>query len=218
MVADRKVSVPAWKRHRTIYQRNLKDRQDSDIDVAFATLFLNRCCRSGIFFNGGPIGGYDQTGNYKIDVRFSRAELIRRIEHIAAYRGRIHVYNLSATAFLCRLPSISPGPLDRTIAYLDPPYFEQGQSLYTFSFDMDDHASLAKYINYQTAFRWIVSYDDHTEIRTLYRERMPNVLNMGYCVHSTKVGRELLIPSANCLLPIAILPKGRMESATEEAA
>jgi DNA adenine methylase len=212
------VSVPAWRRHRRIYLRNIRAAVDPDLDVAFATLFLNRCCRSGVFFNGGPIGGFDQTGNYKIDVRFSREELIRRIERIASYRDRIRLFNMPAVTFLQRLPDLSPLPVTKVLAYLDPPYFEQGERLYTFSFGMDEHTQLAQSINGEDRFRWLVSYDDHPEIRALYRERIPNVLNMGYCVGSTKVGRELLIPSANCDLPKAVAAKGRMTSEMEEAA
>ena len=57
----------------------------------FSAFYLNRCNRSGIIMNGGPIGGVKQTGKWKLDARFNKAELRRRCEKVAEYRERIHV-------------------------------------------------------------------------------------------------------------------------------
>ena len=70
-----KLSVAEWRRQRAIYQRGSRK---SILQLGFATFYLNRCNRSGIIASGGPIGGLDQTGKWKIDARFNRSELAQR--------------------------------------------------------------------------------------------------------------------------------------------
>src|SRR3990172_10519518 len=72
-------TIIEWRHQRNIY---LKHEQHSTIKVALATFFLNRCNRSGIISTGGPIGGINQCGPWRIDARFNKRQLIRRIEKI----------------------------------------------------------------------------------------------------------------------------------------
>ena len=58
--------------------------------LGFATFFLNRTNHSGIL-NGGMIGGKSQSGDWRLDARFNRSELVRRIRKIASYKDRIHL-------------------------------------------------------------------------------------------------------------------------------
>ena len=60
------------------------------LSLAFATLFLNRTNRSGIL-NAGPIGGYAQDGEWKLDVRFDKEVIIAKIDSIAKEKERIAV-------------------------------------------------------------------------------------------------------------------------------
>ena len=63
------VTIEEWLTQKQIYD------QPSDydsIDIGFSTFFLNRCNRGGILPNAGPIGGYEQTGNYLINARFNK--------------------------------------------------------------------------------------------------------------------------------------------------
>ena len=46
--------------------------------------------RSGIL-NAGPIGGYSQSGEWKLDVRFDKETLIAKIAVIAEHKQRITV-------------------------------------------------------------------------------------------------------------------------------
>ena len=94
------------------------------LELAFAAFFLNRTNRSGIL-KAGPIGGYTQTGNYLIDVRFNKSELINRIRNIAQRKNRIFVYNQDVRIFLRRyLPRYN-----NVFVYLDPPYYNKGKEL-----------------------------------------------------------------------------------------
>src|ERR1043165_4723732 len=72
-IRDKKVTPEEWRRQRNILH-NFKDYSPSS--VAFATFFLNRTNRSGILHSGGMIGGNDQIGEWKLDARYNKPELI----------------------------------------------------------------------------------------------------------------------------------------------
>jgi DNA adenine methylase len=190
------INVVEWRRQREVMRRW---KTAKILDLGFATFFINRCNRSGVF-NAGPIGGYDQTGNYKIDVRFNKFELRKKIERITLYRDRIKIWNLDAMQFMKRVFQRDDVTRNRSLVYMDPPYFKKAQRLYPLYFVDTDHERLARYLNCQKRMRWLVSYDDTEEIRRLY-SGTKNLLFMNYFLHSVRTGRELFIPSPNCKLP-----------------
>ena len=75
-IRNTEVTLNNWKRFRKIF---LNKEKASLFDLGFATFFLNRTNRSGII-NGGVIGGVKQKGEYKIDCRFNKDNLIDRIK------------------------------------------------------------------------------------------------------------------------------------------
>src|SRR5690606_28203019 len=79
------VTMRVWKKQRAIYERRNHARLK---ELGFATLFLNRCNRSGII-GGGVIGGKEQRGDWDITARFGKPELIDRIRRIGRYATRI---------------------------------------------------------------------------------------------------------------------------------
>jgi DNA adenine methylase len=191
-----RVNVKEWRHQREVMGGW---KTAKTLDLGFATFFLNRCNRSGVF-NAGPIGGYDQTGNYKIDARFNKASLRKKIERIIIYKDRITTWNLDAVQFLKDVFHKGNVKRSTSLVYMDPPYFKKAQRLYPLYFNGYDHARLAKYLNSQKRMRWLVSYDDTEEIRVLY-SGTKNLLFMNYFLHSVRTGRELFIPSWNCILP-----------------
>jgi DNA adenine methylase len=205
------VNVKHWRRQRAVL-RSIS--QHSILEVGFATFYLNRSNHSGVL-NGGPIGGLNQTGNYKIDARFNKKALRKKIERIALYSDRITVKNLDGVEFLKWLFSNGTVRAEAAFVYMDPPFFEKAARLYKIYFRDSDHDKLAKFLNHEHGFRWIVSYDDTPHIRKLYRDR-PNVLLAKYSLHTTKTGRELIISSPNCSLPSDLLGSflsGRLRAA-----
>jgi DNA adenine methylase len=191
------VTIDEWKRQRDIY-RNYG--RHSRIKVAFASFYLNRCNRSGIMVNGGPIGGLEQAGKWRIDARFNKDELIRRIEKIHLYRDRIDVYNMDAIDFLRELAGRSDDIGD-TLVYLDPPYFLKGRELYLNHYSPEDHVTLATYMKQQTNFLWIMTYDDISEIRRLYEGCVITTFQLDYSAHSRKKGQEICIFGSNLEMP-----------------
>src|SRR6185436_10707617 len=86
------VTMREWKKQKAVFA----NQAGADLaDLGFATLFLNRTNRSGIL-SGGVIGGQEQTGNWLIDARFGKTELIRRIRKIGRYRQRVKIYQKDA--------------------------------------------------------------------------------------------------------------------------
>lgn len=191
------VSIAEWERQRDIYRQ---ERRHSRIKVALAAFYLNRCNRSGIMVNGGPIGGFAQSGRWRLDARFNKDELIRRVEKIHTYRDRISFHNMDAIQFLERVVS-HLSDRDKALVFLDPPYYEKGSRLYLNHYQHRDHAQLAEYMKREHAFRWVMTYDNVSEIRDLYEECSSLSFSLPYSAHGRKTGRELLIHCRSLVLP-----------------
>jgi DNA adenine methylase len=185
------VDVDEWQRQRAIQD----DPQADEIDLAFSTFFLNRTSRSGII-GGGVIGGLDQTGKWKIDARFGRDDLIRRIRKIARHRSRITVTGLDAKQYLATtLPQV-----DTPFVYLDPPYYIKGGDLYQNSYSPDDHAAIAQLVQ-KLEVPWIVSYDAVPAIDSLYTPARRIAYGLSYSAQERYRGHEAMFFSDDLLLP-----------------
>lgn len=191
------LTVEEWHRQRDVYGRCDKR---STVSLGFATFFLNRTSRSGILHNSGPIGGYKQTGNYKIDVRFNRQKLARRIQRIGAYSERINVSNLDGLALL-KVLNRAPTKARNSFVYLDPPYYVKGAELYMNKFNHAQHRILAKYLSKPRNFPWIMTYDNAPEIRHLYRNFSQSNFDLSYSAYERRVGKELLIHPNSISIP-----------------
>ena len=200
LIKNTRLTVASWDRQKRIFA---KPQDHSYIEVGFATFFLNRTNRSGIL-NGGPIGGRDQSGPWKIDARYNADELIFRIESIAKMKNRIKLTHSDALAFLkFGLPSWSKSAL----IYLDPPYYDQGRELYYDYYEPKDHANLATFIKGHMRGRfWMVSYDNIVAIKKLYSGFRSVVYNVGYTAREQRVGREVMFFSPKLEVPDLIGP------------
>jgi len=191
------VTIKERDRQRAIFM----GEQDSTVlDRGFATLFLNRTNRSGIL-RGGVIGGKDQTGAYKLDCRFNREDLVRKVRRIAAYKDQISLSRLDAKTFL---RTIIPKSHEKTLVNLDPPYFLRGPELYTNFYKEQDHADLAKEVR-SLPRRWIVTYDDAPEIRRLYADLPTFSSSLNYFAQEKRKGSELLVVDPRLTLPAGLV-------------
>lgn len=192
LIKTKPLTITEWRRQRTIYHNPTKH---GILKLGFATLFLNRTNRSGIL-NAGVIGGFAQEGKWLIDARFNREELSERIRRIGAYSHRIHVSNEDTSIFLQQL-QLPP----KSLVYLDPPYFHKGQRLYRNHYQPEDHEQIAKMVQSELPYRWIVSYDNTPEISKLYTGRRQVSYILHYSAQTRRQGGELMIFCDSLRLP-----------------
>lgn len=169
------------------YYKQIQKEGSSDyFELAKSTFFLNRTNVSGVI-KGGVIGGYDQTGKYKMDVRFNKKDLIERIQKISNFKKRINVTNLDGLAFVKKMDSKK----EDIFIYLDPPYYQKGADLYMNFYSTDDHKKLSQHVN-RIQKKWMVSYDNHEFILNLYAAKRKLLYKLSQSA-SNRVGDEVLI-------------------------
>jgi DNA adenine methylase len=176
------LTVPEWDR-----QKDTLRTARSGFDLGFAFFYLNRTNRSGIM-NAGVIGGRAQRGSWRINARFNRDELAARVRALAPFRRHITVTSLDALDFLAELSTLN----ERLLTYLDPPYYDKGQQLYTNFYNAEDHAAIASFL---TTYRqpWVMTYDACDDIRALYRKNRIADSEVSYSARDVRRGQEVVI-------------------------
>ena len=195
LIDDTEITIENWKKQKEIQQ----NREDASLfELGFSTLFLNRTNTSGIM-NGGVIGGVGQKGKYKIDCRFNKSEIIKRIKLIAKYKKNIHLYQLDALELIKKIQKESKNK--QTIFYFDPPYYLKGRSLYTNYYKHEDHLEIYNAITNIKNSQWIVSYDNTPEIKKIYKNFKPLEYSFLHTAYRSKEGREVLFFNKNLIVP-----------------
>lgn len=180
------LTIEEWERQHNIC---LTQNNKYSFELGFATFYMNRTNRSGII-KGGVIGGTEQIGKWKIDARFNREELIRRIESIAKRKADIKLYNKDINSFIIRYIPLYE---ENTFVYFDPPYFEKGKQLYMNFFQLNDHIRIERTIRNHVNCDWIITYDDIMEIQNIYRNYSICKYDLNYSVSSKRKASELMI-------------------------
>lgn len=198
-----KVDIAEWHRQRQVHA----EERANLLNLGFATLFLNRTNRSGIL-KGGVIGGKEQTGNYSIDCRFDRSDLIRKIRRIALYREQIHLTSIDARLYIGSKLKTLP---QHALVNVDPPYYRAGPNLYTNSYQHQDHVALARAVRKMTN-RWMLTYDDAPEISAMYAGLAQYRKTLTYYAQVKRSAAELLVLSGN-LEPPTILQASQRDVA-----
>lgn len=192
MIVDTPVTMDVWREQHEI------QKQKENIDklaLGFSTFFLNRANRSGIL-SAGVIGGQNQTGRFKIDARFNKEDLIKRIQNVAEFTDRIVLTNLDAIELL---KSIS-GLRDKSLCYLDPPYYVKGRDLYLNYYNDNDHRQIAKAVG-EYPGKWLMSYDAAPFITNLYKGYRQSEYYLSYSAGNPAKGLEVMIYSNDLILP-----------------
>ena len=190
MIKDTPVTPHEWEVQKRIQKEKTRC---SLLKLGFSTFFLNRTNRSGII-NAGIIGGKAQSGKWKMDARYNKIELIRRIERISQYRNKIELYNLDAVALVKKLRRVLPS---NTLFYFDPPYYVKGQDLYLNYYNYQDHQQIADEIINVSRQKWIVTYDNVRQIKKLYSEFRQVKYTLNYSAAKANKGEEIMIFSDN---------------------
>jgi DNA adenine methylase len=193
LITDTPVTMDEWHRQKAIQSSDAP----SILELGFSTFFLNRTNRSGIIL-GGVIGGKDQTGNWKLDARFNKENLCKRIQSIAMYASRIRLYNLDA-ANLIR--TVLPKLPDKSLVYLDPPYYVKGQDLYENHYFHQDHLDIANLVKHEISLPWVVSYDHAPEIMAMYQGCKSITYGINYSAQDRYKGAEAMFFSDKLTIP-----------------
>lgn len=185
------VTVEERTKQKIIYSRGPRA---GTFALGVSTFFLNRTNHSGIL-NGGMIGGNHQRGEWKIDARFNRNELIRRIRRIAEHRAHIKLTCLDAERLLRSLRESA-----NSLVYLDPPYVGAGKALYMNAYKQADHISVRDAVR-RLKRKWVVSYDDVPLIRRLYRDYRVRDLELLHTARQARLGTEVLFFCEDTFIP-----------------
>jgi DNA adenine methylase len=160
----------------------------NDLTFGFATFYLNRTNRSGIL-RGRPIGGLAQTGAWKIDARFNREELARRVRRLGLYANRVTVLEEHGVDVVRRHLAAD------ALVYADPPYLERGGRLYLNVMSWEDHAALAGILRGSDA-PWMVTYDRDPRVVELYQGQARAEFGLTHSAGPAHAGREYAIFSS----------------------
>ena len=192
------------------YKEHLTDKppeltsDDLVAEYGFKKLAIHQISYSGLGTkSGGPLGGASQKSDYKVDCRWSPKYICKKIDKL---NNRFSELNIRCTNL-----DFSELILDTecdAVIYLDPPYFVKGNELYQHGFNEEDHNRLAKALK-ETNHKWVLSYDDCEEIRSLYEgwSNIEVIDGINYSItalknketgeRSSRTKTELLIMSRN---------------------
>lgn len=188
LIMNTEINIKEWNQ-----QKEIQDRKNSEdlLTLGFSTLFLNRTNRSGII-KAGVIGGKEQKGEYKLDCRFNKADLINKIRLISEYRDNIELFNLDAGLLIDNIINKQKRKL---FIFFDPPYYKQGSNLYTNFYTHKDHVSLANKIKAIKYHSWILTYDNQKEIKDMYKGFKKEMYKLNYSVEKKYKGDEVIFYS-----------------------
>ena len=185
LIIDTNINIEEWHKQKNILT---KPEDHDQLEHGFAAFFLNRTNRSGIL-KGGVIGGKNQNGNYKLDARFNKENLSKRIEKVGRHADQINVYNLDALDLLSLVDTLLPRD---SLIYLDPPYYVKGQGLYRNFYKHEDHEQIRNALDHVQT-KWIVSYDNCPEIKDIYCGYHQEDYALNYSAYYKMKGSEVMI-------------------------
>jgi DNA adenine methylase len=184
------ITIEEWNREKKIYATT----SDPD-ELGLAAFFLNRTNVSGII-SGGVIGGINQNGNYRIDARFNRDNLIKKINNISSKADKIHLSNMDVIDFMHYMAQTD----ENMLVNFDPPYVNKGGALYRNYFDKKDHIKLHDAIkNFKK--KWIVTYDYCEFIQKLYEDFNEGTIDVYYSANRVRKANEYIIYSDDLIIP-----------------
>jgi DNA adenine methylase len=81
------------------------------------------------------------------------------------------------------------------------PYFKQGHSLYENHYLPEDHIRLADVFKKKLRRNWIISYDNHPQIRKAYRGCQRLIYSLPYSAARRYEGSEVMFFSPDLAVP-----------------
>ena len=193
-IHDVKITKEEWLKQEAILNT---PADHSLLEVGFSTFFLNRINRSGVLW-GSAAGEIKQNKLWKLDPRFNKDDLIRRIEWIAMFRSGVRLYNLDVEEFI---KSVLPTLPSKALIYLDPPYYVKGWWPYEGDYSHDDHVNIARLVKEHIDQHWIVSYDNAPEVIEMYKGYPTITYDIKYSARDSYKGAEVMFFSDGLIIP-----------------
>ena len=128
---------------------------------------------------------------YKLDVRYNKENLIARVQKIASYKNQINLYRQDALNFI---NTVVPTLSQKTLIYLDPPYYQKGAALYEHHYLHEDHVAMANAL-LNIKHKWVVSYDNAPEICNIYADYQNIAYDLAYSAADRYSGHEIIFYS-----------------------
>ncbi|PLX01103.1 MAG: DNA methyltransferase [Marinilabiliales bacterium] len=195
LIFETEITVEQWYKQKEVQK---KKKHVDILELGFSTLYLNRTNRSGIL-RSGCIGGLEQKGEYLIDCRFNKQDIINRIIKIRDKKERIRLFKWDAIRLIDKIENEAENT--NTIFYFDPPYYLKGDSLYVNHCKHKDHEVVGNRIKRIRNLKWIVSYDNVPEIRSIYSGFYTKEYSFKHTAFKPVTGQEALFFSQNLDLP-----------------
>jgi DNA adenine methylase len=167
------------------YQFKENDGKDNCdvVERGFRKLALHRMSYSGFGFkSGGPLGGkHQQNSKHPVDCRWNPESMKLAVSKRHLILSKFRTIRITCGDFQPLIETAN----DTTFVYVDPPYYVQGPALYKHAMNDADHERLSQSLR-TTDATWVLSYDDHSEIRRLYSWADINEVNVTYTVARSK--------------------------------
>jgi DNA adenine methylase len=157
LVIDYKPSVDSFLQMR---EWRLTEPRPCNAQTAFIALAVNRLAFNGIA-TSGPIGGTSQSSKYTVGCRWNGRNILQSIDHVRTMFESNYI-TVTSKDFRYYLNQ------EDAFLYLDPPYFDAGNSLYVQQFSLADHKELAQGLSRRS--NWVLSYDGAPEVWAIYRD------------------------------------------------
>ncbi|CAM1339265.1 DNA adenine methylase [Tenacibaculum aestuarii] len=195
LIEDAELTIEEWRKQKKV---QLDKEKSNLLDLGFSTFYLNRTNRSGII-NAGVMGGIEQKGNYLMDCRFNKPDLIERIKRIAKYKKNIRLYKKDAIRLIDKVQQEAED--ENVVFYFDPPYYLKASTLYMNHYQYDSHKEVSDKIKDIKNIKWIVSYDNVPQIQELYSDCSKKEFSFKHTAYKSREGKEVLFFSNNILEP-----------------
>lgn len=198
MIVDTPITMEVWHKQKQV---QVNKENATLLELGFSTFFLNRTNRSGII-SAGVIGGIEQNGNYLMDCRFNKSDLIKRIQLIGSRKKDIRLLQEDAIDLINLVEEETRTRRNKnTLFYFDPPYYDKGSTLYMNHYLHSDHEAVSDSVKAIRNIHWIVSYDNAEEIRALYEGCRKNEFTFTHTAYESRVGKEIMFFSNSLTLP-----------------
>jgi DNA adenine methylase len=195
LIENAEFTIDEWRNQKEIQTNKEKAKL---LELGYSTFYLNRTNRSGII-NAGVMGGVMQTGNYLMDCRFNKRELIDRIHKIAARKKDIRLFNEDAIVLIDKIKN--EAKTNNMLFYFDPPYYLKASTLYMNHYAFENHQIVSEKIKSMKNARWIVSYDNVPQIQELYLGCEKKEYSFKHTAYVSRIGKEVLFFSKKVKYP-----------------